>query len=229
MQTGTSGRKGHIMKPDIKTVIFDMDGTIIDSEPISKAGWRHGIEHQGLEMPDELFASLLGLGLDTAKQLLINYYGPDFDFGNVVKERRKYIKTRIEQQGLPMKKGLIYLLDKLDSLGIKKCIATSAVQADMEYKLNILNLRSRFDGFVTGDQITNGKPHPDIFLKAAKLMETDPANCIVLEDSLAGIAAAYNAGIKVIMIPDMIQPDEEALGRIFMKCPDLEKAALIFD
>ena len=213
------------MKLDIKTVIFDMDGTIIDSEPISKAGWYKGIEHHGLEMPDELFAHLLGRGIDTAKQLLMDYYGPDFNFENVLTVRREHVKAHIDRHGLPMKKGLIYLLDKLDSLGIKKCIATSAGQADMEYRLNSLNLLSRFDGFVSGDQIENGKPHPEIFLKAAKLMETEPANCIVLEDSLTGVAAAYNAGIKVIMIPDMVQPDEEALGRIFMTCVDLEEVA----
>jgi len=209
----------------VDLVIFDMDGLMIDTEPISKEGWRQALAHHGLEMHESLFSQLLGRGIDTAKQLMSKHYGPDFNFEAIRKMRTAYMENYIQENGLPMKKGLLYMLDQLDQMGIKKCVATSTEWDSMERKLGKLGLLERFDGFVTGDQVKEGKPNPEIFLKAAKLMEVEPANCIVLEDSIAGVTAAYSAGMRSIMIPDMAQPTHWILTRIYALCNDLHEAA----
>jgi len=212
---------------DVKLVIFDMDGLMIDTEPLSKEGWLKALTHYGLEMSESLFSQMIGRNIVTAQELMCSHYGPDFDFEAVRKIRTNYMEDQIQQNGLSMKKGLIYILDRLDQLGIKKCVATSTEWDSMRKKLGQLNLLSRFDGFVAGDQVKVGKPHPDIFLKAAKLIGIDPANCVVLEDSMAGIAAAYSARMRPIAIPDIAPLNRIAVGQIYAQCNDLEEATEI--
>ena len=213
----------------IKSVIFDMDGTIIDTELISKAGWGHALKQHGFTLTDDIYDKMIGRNLATARELLTTQYaGSDFDA--ILKIRSFHMEEHIAKHGLEMKKGLIFILDELDRLGIKKCIATSTEWASMEKKLNSLNLMGRFDGFVAGDQVQIGKPHPEIFLKAANIVETHPRNCMAIEDSPAGIASAHAAGIRVIMVPDIIAPTEETKSRTYATCNDLiEVAKLIED
>ena len=213
----------------VELVIFDMDGLMIDTEPLSKEGWRLALAYYGFEMHEELFSQLLGRNLTTARQLMCGYYGPDFDFDAVREKRTAFVEAHIKEQGISMKKGLLHILDCLDQMGVKKCIATSTEWEGMENKLGQLGLLSRFDGFVTGDQVKLSKPNPEIFLKAASLVGIDPVNCIVLEDSPAGVAAAYEAGMRSIVIPDMAQPDQETLGKVYARCEDLIEAAELID
>jgi len=158
---------------------------------------------------------------------MMQYFGEAFDFDGVLKRRSLYMEEYIAKEGLKTKPGLQQMLDKLDELGIKKCIATSTERESMERKLGDLGLMDRFDGFVTGDMVKEGKPNPAIFLEAAKMMGVKPENCIVLEDSLSGVGAAYSAGMRPIMIPDLTEPDLAAHSRIFAKCKTLSEAALL--
>ena len=215
------------MEQKLELIIFDMDGLMIDTEPVSKEGWRLALKHYGHDMPEELFGQMLGRTLLTARQLLCGFFGPDFDFDAVYKMRTATMENHIKEHGIGMKKGLLHILERIEQLNIKKCVATSTEWASMERKLGSLRLLERFDGFVTGDQVKEGKPNPEIFLKAAKLIGVEPVNCVVLEDSVAGVAAAYSAGMRPIMIPDLAQPDKATLTRIYAKCNDLEEAAMI--
>jgi len=216
-------------KRKVELVIFDMDGLMIDTEPISKEGWKQALEHYGLELDETFFSRLLGRGIDTARELMNNHFGPDFNFEKVREKRTAHMENHIKQNGLSMKKGLLHMLDRLDQMGIKKCVATSTEWDSMERKLGSLGLLQRFDGFVTGDQVKEGKPHPEIFLKAANLIGAQPTNCVVLEDSIVGVTAAYSAGMRPIMIPDMAQPDKATLTKFYAKCDDLEEAAGIIE
>lgn len=209
----------------VELVIFDMDGLMIDTEPISKEGWQMAFDRYGYKMDHEFFKLLVGRNLDAVKQLLCEHYGPGFDFEKVRDIRIAHVHNHIEQHGLDMKKGLIYILDRLDKLKIKKCVATSTDWDGMTKKLGSLNLLERFDGFMTGDRVENSKPNPEIFLKAAKLVNVSPASSVVLEDSPAGIAAAHAAGMRGILIPDTIPPDKETLELSYARCKDLTEAA----
>jgi len=209
----------------VELVIFDMDGLMLDTEPVSKAAWARALDERGYKMHDDLYSGLLGRNITTANELMNKYYGEDFEFEPVRKLRGKYVDEHHEKNGVAMKKGLLYILDRLDQLGIKKCVATSTNWDRMEKMLREIKVFDRFDGIITGDKVKLGKPHPEAFLSAAKLVNIDPANCIVLEDSYAGVEAAYLAGMRPIMIPDMLQPDSVALSRIFAQCADLQEAA----
>ena len=212
-----------IMKPEL--IIFDMDGLMIDTEPTSKEGWRLGLMHHGHEMSEDLFIQMLGTTLTSVKKLLCAHFGPDFDFDSVHKIRTDYFVSHNEKYGIPMKKGLLHILNRIDELGLKKCVATSTEWDSMEKKLKGLDLLSRFDGFVTGDQVSAGKPNPEIFLKAAQLIGVDPGVCVVLEDSIAGVTAGHAAGMRVVMVPDIVQPDQDTLKKIYAKCVDLEEVS----
>jgi len=212
-------------KKIIKLVIFDMDGLMIDTEPISKEYWKQALEFRGLDFREDVFLQMIGLGVDNCAALMRKHYGEDFDFEASHAKRAIYMKEYIETHGVPIKKGLIYMLNRLDELGLKKCIATSTERSSMEKKLTHAGILHRFDGSVTGDEVQEGKPNPEIFLKAAKQIGILPEHCIVLEDSINGIAGAYAAGMHPIMVPDLVPPNAETLARIYAKCNDLEEAA----
>jgi len=214
-------------KRRLELVIFDMDGVMIDTEPASKQGWITALEKYGLDLDEGLFIQMQGRNIQTTRQIMMQYFGEAFDFDGVLKRRSLYMEEYIAKEGLKTKPGLQQMLDKLDELSIKKCIATSTERESMERKLGDLGLMDRFDGFVTGDMVKEGKPNPAIFLEAAKMMGVKPENCIVLEDSLSGIGAAYSAGMRPIMIPDLTEPDLAARSRIFAKCKTLSEAALL--
>jgi HAD superfamily hydrolase (TIGR01509 family) len=212
-------------------VVFDMDGLMLDTEPISRDGWRHALEARGLGMTDELFAMILGRGADDGRRVMEAYYslpewaGKHFDYEDVRLARSEYVRRYVEQNGVGVKPGLHDILDKLDGLGIKKCVATSTEYDTMKWKLESLGLYDRFDGFVTGDRVSKGKPDPEIFLTAAKKMGVPPGNCLVLEDSPAGVAAAYAAGMRPIMVPDLATPGQGCLARVYAVCGSLHEAA----
>jgi len=205
-------------------VIFDMDGLIVDTESVSKVSWERALEHFGFgKMPEEVFTMLLGRSANANRRFLTAHYGPGFDFDAVHKLRLENMSSHFAVHGCVPKKGLTRILDHLDKMGIKKCVATSSERDVMEDRLK--GLLHRFDGFVTADQVKHSKPDPTIFLKAAKLFGAAPANCVVLEDSNAGITAAAAAGMRPMMIPDMAGPDAASLARIYAQPRDLSEAA----
>jgi len=211
----------------IKLVIFDMDGLMLDTESIYKKYWEQIMHERGLETPDTIFQQLIGCGKDKAKKIIAAHYGDDFDNKTVREQLLLRVRRHIDTQGVPLKKGLLHILDRLEKTKTKKCVATSSERGVMEGLLTKLNLMHRFDGFVTGDRVRAGKPDPEIFLKAAHEMNEPPETCIVLEDSNAGISAAYAAGMRSILIPDLARPSQETLKRIYARCTDLEEAAEI--
>ena len=215
----------------IKLVIFDMDGLMIDSECIAKETWRQALDFFGYSMDEKFFSTLLGQNADLARARICEHYGNDFNYDPIRKKQHALWKNHIEIHGINTKKGLLPLLDYLDQIGIKKCIATSTAFDYMQYKLKHvrgIDLLSRFDGYITGCQVENSKPNPEIFLKAACLMGIAPENCIVLEDSAAGVLAGVAAGMKVFLVPDMVEPNENIIRMCFAKCEDLTEVAKKF-
>ena len=209
----------------LEAVIFDMDGLMIDTEPISKMFWKQAIEQQGFAMDESFFAPLIGRTKSGVKDLMCNHYGPNFDFDKASTMRDKSMEDHVNKHGVSMKKGLIQILDCLDKLGLKKAVATSTEMDSMKRKLASIGVLDRFDAHVTGDQVQFGKPNPEIFLTAAQRLDVSPHNCIVLEDSNAGISAAYDAGMRPILVPDMAITNKASFARIFAKCDSLIEAA----
>lgn len=187
-------------------VLFDMDGLLVDSERLSYETFVDVLARQGYGMTLAFFESLLGKSSEEAdRRLREEYPGTDTSLRDITPE---YIR-RVQAGQLHLMAGAAQLLDYLDAHSIPRAVASSNNGRLVELCLSATGIAGRFDTVVHGDMVLLGKPAPDIFLKAAEELGFAPGACLVLEDSLAGIAAANAAGMAVIMVPDMVQPDDD--------------------
>ena len=207
----------------IKTAIFDKDGTLIDTEPLHLRMWIEILKERGYPATDEILKECIGLNYPSMDTLLKGYFGEEFD----INLHYPYVNEKTREyellHGIPIKKGFFELSDFLISNGIRSVIATSSMHAEAEFCLKHTGISDRFDGIVGGDEIENGKPSPEIFLKAASLMNCSPSECVIFEDSENGVKAALAAGIKCFYIPDMKEIPEE-LQRETIKLRSLDEA-----
>ncbi|KXI68178.1 hypothetical protein AW943_16150 [Bacillus mycoides] len=201
----------------IKLVIFDMDGLMFDTERLGIEGWKYAFEHFGLPIPMSILIKKIGLNSVDSRKLFDEEIKYEFDYKSVKEVKREYVINYIREHGTPIKKGLLELLDFLDENNIKKVVATSRSEKMAGFYLSEAKIQHRFDAIITGDMVSKGKPNPDIFIHASKLFNYEPANCIVLEDSLNGINAAVNAKMIPVMIPDLVHPNEEIEKLIYEK------------
>lgn len=208
-----------------KGAIFDMDGLMIDSEKIVLMGYEFAMNKfgYGKEILD-LAKGSIGLTYDDTRRKFNEEMGEGFDYDSFKPHVSKFVHDYFKTNGIPIKKGLFELLDALKQEGYRLCVATSTREVTAREELINAGILLHFEDLVGGDNIKNGKPAPDIFLEAAKRISVDPENCIVFEDSINGIKAAYNAGMKPIMIPDMAEPTAEILPMIYRRFNSLDEA-----
>jgi len=185
-------------------VIFDLDGLMLDTESIARICWQNAGRDLGYEVSDELFLSFVGRTAADSSRVMQEKWGKDFPLDVFRKQITLHWNNHIAVNSIPLKAGLIELLDFLDSVSIRKAIATSTYREGARSKLG--ELESRFEAVITGDQVLHGKPAPDIFLLAAKTLGFATNRCLILEDSHNGLAAAQAAGIYAIMVPDLLAP-----------------------
>ncbi len=191
---------------------------MIDTERLALKAWQLAGVDFGFPISDDIFISMVGRNRRDSDCTLVEIFGPDFPIGAVRGRYRAYLDGWIDEDKLSVKSGLLELLSFLDKISMPKAVATSTEYERAVHKLSLTNLLEHFSIVVAGDQVQRGKPAPDIFLAAAAQLGVLPENCLVLEDSDAGIQAAYEAGMTPVMIPDMKPPSEKSLAfahRIF--------------
>ncbi|MCL2199400.1 MAG: HAD family phosphatase [Defluviitaleaceae bacterium] len=211
-----------------KLVIFDMDGTMLDTEPVSLKAMLHAGTELGVEIKREVAESLMGKSMVRCRQILRENYGEGFDLDRALNIHKDYVMSHYEKNGVPIKAGIYELLDKLDGMGIKKAVATSTGKQAALWKLSNAKIGNRFEVIIGGDEVENGKPSPDIFLKAAADCGIPPADCVVIEDTEAGILGATAASIRVIAVPDIAPLTQEIRAKTFAICKDLHAVAEMF-
>jgi HAD superfamily hydrolase (TIGR01509 family) len=211
----------------LSAIIFDMDGLMLDTERINQIAWRRAAAEWGYTFPDEVYLAAVGRTVRDTKALFRRTFGPDFPFEAMYQRKQGYADAYIGEQGLPLKPGLLELLDLVEGLSLAKAIATSTVRSQALKKLTMVGLINRFEILVCGDEIPRGKPAPDIFLAAAERLQVSAAGCLVLEDSEAGIRAAHAAGMQSIMIPDMKQPTPEIASLAYKVLPSLAEVGVL--
>ena len=205
------------MQVQIGAVIFDMDGLMLDTEPLYRAAWQQAAIGLGYVLSEATYSRMIGRKTEDAEHLMFDEFGPGFPIDAFRQGYRK-LESEFQRSPLPKKRGLDALLDLLDSRRVPKAVATSTRRIVAVAELFATGLLHRFDVIVTGDDVTNGKPAPDLFLLAAERLGIDPARCLVLEDAESGVIAAHRAGMQVYMVPDLQPPSprtEQMANRIF--------------
>ncbi len=205
----------------IKAIIFDMDGLMIDSERVTFECYQEILKGMNLTMDEEFYKTLLGKPLKGIYQRFYDVYGNDFPIEDVIKDVHALMAKRFETEGVPIKTGLKSLLEYLKENNYKTIVATSSNRDRVDTILSQAQITDYFDDSICGDEVTKGKPNPEVFLKSCQKLGVNVDEAIVLEDSEAGIQASYDAGIKVICIPDMKYPEKQYEEETFKILKDL--------
>lgn len=192
-----------------KTVIFDMDGVIFDSENLVLDCWEKIGEKYKIPNIRDVFMKCIGTNKVKTKEIVCDYYGPSFDYDKIAKESSLLFHEYVDANGLPVKKGVRELLAYLKDAGFAIGLASSTRLAVVEEELKQAGLYDFFQVIVGGDQLRKSKPSPDIYLMACEKMGAAPGNAYAIEDSHNGIRAAYLAGMMPIMVPDLLEATEE--------------------
>ena len=197
----------------VKGILFDMDGTMLDTEPISMACWRKSAANYGITIDDDLMNTFFGKNLNGIEEMLKEAFNIDEVAGKIVEGRQVYYRAHLGEHGAPIKKGLVEILEYLKEKKIPAVVCTSTDKVTGENVLKKMGVYDYFDDFVFGDMVTRTKPDPQGFLMAAEFIGKDPKECLVIEDSPNGVLAGKAAGGYVIYVPDKIGlPDEVRQG-----------------
>ena len=193
----------------VKAVIFDMDGVLIDTEKHYNAAWCEAARMAGFDFKREHALMLRSCDAQLAAKMMKDIFGEGFDYFAIREVRRGLVAERIKKYGLEKKPGIDEILAFLHEKGIKTAVATATPIALTLQHLEKIGVRGQFDKIVSEKQVAHGKPAPDVYLHACAQIGEEPSDCIAVEDSPNGIKAAYAAGCKPVMVPDLTQPDEE--------------------
>lgn len=191
-----------------------MDGLMIDSERVTYNEYVKKLAQLGHhDFTEELYRNCLGKNKQGICQVFIDHYGQDFPMDEVWDDVHVWIDESLRQY-VPKKKGLVELLEYLKANNYKTIVATSSGRARVDEILKNADLTKYFDDSICGDEVTHGKPHPEIFLTACQKLDVKPEEALVLEDSEAGILAAYDGRIDVICVPDMKYPEPQFVEKV---------------
>ena len=205
----------------IKAVVFDMDGVLFDTERISREAWFYTARQMGIEAQFEpVFLRAIGMNRSDTREMFLSIYGNDFSYETFQTTSSQKFHELIEQE-LPMKPGVHEILSWLRAHKVPTALASSTSKKSVLSHLSRPNLTDFFDDVITGDMVVHSKPHPEIYEMACRAIHTAPVDCIAVEDSKNGIRSAFAAGMKPIMIPDQVQPDDETAALLFKKYDSL--------
>lgn len=217
------------MKENVELVIFDMDGLMFDTEMMYLKFAPGTIKELGYDIKEDILKKTVGTNHKWASEIFKAEGYPDFPFVELWKRLDIKYSDYFEEFGVPIKNGLFEMLEFLKGINMKMAVATSSRRVKAEKLLNESGAMKYFDLTMFGDEILNGKPDPEIFLKTADTLNTEYKKCLVFEDSINGIKAAHSAGMIPVMIPDVIEPTEEITNLIYKKYDSLNDAIKIFD
>jgi HAD superfamily hydrolase (TIGR01509 family) len=215
-------------RPDIQAVIFDMDGVMLDTEPLERKTFVRAAAELGFGAVEEVFVQTIGRNWPDTKRIFLEAFGPQFPYDEIRRNWRQYTEEHIAEWGVAEKAGLRELLTLLNTMGLPKAVATSTVRDKAAALLQRSNLLHYFAVVVGGDEVPTGKPDPAIFLEAAKRLKVESRGCLVFEDSAAGIQAAHAAGMIPVLVPDTVHPTAETIARAYRVYRSLTDAIELF-
>jgi len=191
-------------------VILDMDGVLLDTEPLAIRAWNEAAAALGVAFDPAVAHAMIGRNFADCCTLVRSRYDTHYPIDALLGSWHATYDSVVEREGLALKPGVHELLDWLDTQAIARAVATSTRRARAQAKLERADLWRRMHALVGGDEVAHGKPAPDIVVAAAARLGVDVAECVVVEDSEPGVQAALAAGATPVMVPDL-QPPSPAL------------------
>jgi len=212
-----------------KAIVFDMDGTLIDSERLQLQCFMETTRKYGFEAREELYLQCIGATGAVARNILVDAYGPQFPLQEVLSDWRERYEELLASGELRLKEGARPLLEIAAAHGVPCALATQTRRVLTERKLRLTGVFHYFDALVTGDDVRTGKPDPEHYVVAAAKLAVSPAACWALEDSENGVRSAIGAGCEVYQIPDLVPVSESVthLGQTILN--SLDEVAEILD
>jgi len=211
----------------VSALVLDMDGLMLDTEPIYRASWQKAAAELGYEITDHAYEAFIGRRTEDAERELAARTGPTFPIDRF-RVRWPVVWHEIAGKGITKRSGLDALLDFAMGRTLRLAVATSTQRTLAELTLRAGRLDARrFEVIVTGDEVAHGKPAPDIYLEAARRLTLAAAACVALEDSDAGVLSASRAGMTALMVPDMKPPAPDAAESAFRVLASLADAPAV--
>lgn len=192
----------------VEGVVFDMDGLLLDTEIVYRAAMIEAGQVFGIGFTGEIYAAMVGKTTPECGVMLRELFGETFPVQSYFERVWADVEDLLEAE-TRLKAGVIEILDFLDDQGLPRGIATSNGKPAVERYLGRFDLLPRFNAVVAHHDVTRHKPHPDPYLEAARRIGVDPLACLALEDSHPGVRAAHAAGMMTVMVPDILDPNEE--------------------
>ena len=205
----------------IDGVIFDMDGTMFDTERMWATFWEPALAALGLPYREGLAEAARGTAGVTTRNVVRQFYGPDCDAEAIVDSLHRVADEVFFSAPVPKKPGLDALLAWLKARHIPMAVASSSREAMIRHNLDVWGLTQDFTAIVSGQHVAHSKPDPEIFLLTAQKLGVKPARCLVLEDSYNGVRAGAAGGFVTVMVPDLVPANEEMRGLYTMECASL--------
>jgi HAD superfamily hydrolase (TIGR01509 family) len=193
-------------------VIFDMDGLMLDTEPLAARAWVDAARDLGVAFDASINHRLIGRNFPDCRTIIGEHHGAGYPVDDLMGAWHGAYDAIVQREGIAFKPGLPELLDWLDEARIPKAVATSTRRARAQAKLELTGILERFAALVGGDEVARGKPAPDIFVEAARRLGVPPSACMVLEDSEPGMRGALAAGMTPVMVPDLLPPSPALLA-----------------
>lgn len=204
----------------IKAVIFDMDGTMLDTEHVKEEGLKYVGESLNVKIDDQTLTQIRGTNNTRLKEILCNKF-EGLNVEKLLETREKYVEKYFENNPIEPKKGLLELLEFLKNHDYKMAVASSSNLEVIKKYLKKVGVFDYFDVIIGGDIVTKGKPDPEIYSKCIEQLNLSKEECIGVEDTANGVLSIHRAGMKPIMIPDLEKPSEEIENLVYAKLESL--------
>ena len=204
----------------IKAVIFDMDGTMLDTEHVKEEGLKYVGESLNVKIDDQTLTQIRGTNNTRLKEILCNKF-EGLNVEKLLETREKYVEKYFENNPIEPKKGLLELLKFLKNHDYKMAVASSSNLEVIKKYLKKVGVFDYFDVIIGGDIVTKGKPDPEIYSKCIEQLNLSKEECIGVEDTANGVLSIHRAGMKPIMIPDLEEPSKEIENLVYAKLESL--------
>jgi HAD superfamily hydrolase (TIGR01509 family) len=217
-----------MLRKPVEAALFDMDGLLIDTESVYVDALQAAARAMDLEMPLDFCHSMIGIPSRECDAMIQDFYGTGFRIEAFRERFLAHARSRLDA-AIPLKPGVVELLDFLADRGLSLAVATSAGRVTAERHLGRAGLIDRFGAVATRDDVRFAKPAPDVYLEAARRLGIAPERCLAFEDSNTGLTAAHAAGTMAIMVPDILPPLPEVRAKCVSVVNDLHEARRLLE